>query len=468
MKMSSRTALAAFCLFFAQAAAAEKTAGNKTVLGDASEFSSGALGQAGGLFVLDGALGGAAYGTSSGGGTAVLESGFYSRMVSSAAAGYAGPGISSYTLSLVQYNPAGTTYDVYVSTWAMADPYMVYFTTDATGRPVESLYPNTSYYNFVMANYMEGDYSAFTSTTAVTLAVAPSSGAFTLADAGHNTLELSFTGFDNPPPAPAADWVSQFPSLPASRYGQASVVYGTHVFVTGGFDGVYFSSAVLRGLVSPDGAVAAWETAGYMPAGLYGHQAVAARGRLYILGGYASSGSRAEVWSADISSAGALGKWEAELPLTDPMYFHAAALAGNRLYVSGGYKSGSGVLAGFDYSVIDDDGALGAWTSAGTLPAPLYAHSMTLFPGRFLIAGGKDGASARSEVWTCALDAGAFPGACSAYASLPAPRYGHKAAAASSRLYVIGGNNGSAAQQQVFMTSVPASGSAHGKRRHPC
>ena len=184
MKMLMSTAVAAVCLFFAQAAAAEKTAGNIIVLGDATEFSSGALGQAGGAFALDGALGGAAYGTSSTIGTAVLESGFYSRMVSSAAAGYLNTGISSYTLSLVQSNPAGTTYDVYVSTWALADPYMVYFTTDATGRPVESLYPNTSYYNFVMANYMEGDYSAFTSTTAVTLAVAPSTGAFTLADAG--------------------------------------------------------------------------------------------------------------------------------------------------------------------------------------------------------------------------------------------------------------------------------------------
>lgn len=460
MKMLLRTAFAALSLFFAQAAAAEKTAGNITVLGDASEFSSGALGQAGGAFVLDGALGGAAYGTSSGGGTAVLESGFYSRLVSSAAAGYSNANISSYTLSLVQANPAGTTYDVFVSTWALAEPYMLYFSTDATGRPVEGLYPNTSYYNFVLANYMEGDYSVLSATTAATLAVAPSSGAFTLADAGHNTLELSFTGFENPPPGPAAAWASQFPPLPAARYGQASVVYGTHVFLSGGFDGVYFSSAVLRGIISPDGSVGAWQPAGFMPAGLYGHQAVAARGRLYVLGGYAATGSRAEVWSADISSLGALGKWEAETPLPDRVYFHAAALAGNRLYVTGGYKSGSGVLARFDYTVIGDDGTLGAWTSAGGLPAPLYAHSMTLLPGRLLIAGGKDGASARSEVWSCALGAGAYPGACSSYTPLPAPRYGHKAAAAANRLYLIGGNNGSAAQQQVFMTSVPAAGAA--------
>jgi len=43
MKIKSLIAIAAFCLFLAQAAAAEKTAGNVTVLGDASDFSSGAL-----------------------------------------------------------------------------------------------------------------------------------------------------------------------------------------------------------------------------------------------------------------------------------------------------------------------------------------------------------------------------------------------------------------------------------------
>lgn len=453
------TAFAGFCLFFAQAAAAEKTAGNMTVLGDASEFSSGALGQAGGAFVLDGALGGAAYGTSSAIGSTILESGFYSRMVSSAAAAYGNTNISSYTLSFIQSNPPGTTFDVFVSTWALADPYMVYFSTDDTGRPVEGLYPNTSFYNFVQANYMDGDYSVFSATTAVTLAVKPSSGAFTLADAGHSTVDLSFTGYDNPPPGPALEW-SANGSLPAARYGLASVVYGTYVYISGGFDGVYFSSAVLRSAFSADGSTGPMQTAGYMPAGLYGHQMLAARGRLYVLGGYASSGSRAEAWSADISSDGAVGKWEPETALPDRVYFHAAALSGDKIYISGGYKSGSGVLAGVYSAELGDDGSLGAWNSLGTLQAPLYAHSMTMLPGRFIVAGGKDGASARSEVWTCALDAGAYPGACSAYTALPAPRYGHKALAAANRLYLMGGNNGSSAQAHVFVTSVPAAGAA--------
>ncbi len=463
MKILRFTAVAALSLFLAQAAAAQKTAGNITVLGDETGYSAASSSQAGGGFAMEGGLGAAAFGISQSGGVE-LESGFYSKLVSTPGAiNYAAQGISSYTLAWTDPgNPAGTTYDLFVSTWAQADPYMVYYSTDANGYPVETLAPNTSFYNFAIANYMEGDYSAPAGTTAVTFAAVPSTGAFTLTDAGHNTLGLSFAGFENPPPVTALDWTLPATPLPAARYGQASVVYGTHVFISGGFTGVYFSSEVLRGVVSPDGSVGGWETAGFMPAGLYGHRSLAARGRLYILGGYSAAGSRAEVWSADISSIGVPGAWEAETPLPDRVYFHAAELVGDKIYVSGGYKSGSGVQGGLDYSVIGDSGILSAWSDSGAgAPPPLYAHSMTLLPGRLIIAGGKDGASARSEVWTCPLDDSGFRnGACFAYTSLPAPRYGHTALAAANRLYILGGNNGSAAQATVFVTTVPASGNA--------
>jgi len=216
MKIGITTAFAAACLFLAQAAAAEKTAGNISLLGDAADYSAAGAGQGAAGTQVEGALPGAPYGAS-GAGAIDLESGFYSRLVTSAVVAYTDTNISSYTLSFAQANPAGTTYDVFVSTWALADPYMAYYSTDAAGRPVEGLSPNTSFYNFVLANYMEGDYSAPSATTAVTAAVAPSLGSYTLADAGHNTLDLSFAGFENAPPVPALDWAVQSPALPAAR-----------------------------------------------------------------------------------------------------------------------------------------------------------------------------------------------------------------------------------------------------------
>lgn len=455
--MRVKLAAAALLLLAQTAAAGNKSAGNMTVLGDSPEFSSGSLGAAGGLYALDGAFAGVAH-SSSAAVALELESGFYSRMVSAPGSpDYVGTSTGGYALAWGGANPPGTIYEMMVSTWAQADPYMAYYSTDANGYPVENLAPNTSFYNFIFSNYMEGDYSGPASTTAVTLAVAPSSGPFTLEDAGHNTINLSFAGFENPPAVSGTPWLTDSLSMPAARYGQASVVYGSHVFVSGGFNGVAFSSAVYRCAVGPGGALTAWEAAGYLPAARYGHQLLAARGRLYVLGGYDSSGSHAAVWSADISSIGVVGAWSAEAPLPAALYFHAAALAGGKIYVSGGYSSGSGVQGAIYRAPIGDDGVLGAWTSPDALPAPRYSHTMTLLAGRLYVAGGKDGAAARSEVWVTQLDAGGeLPLSWSDYTPLPAPRFGHGALAAANRLYIIGGSNGSSAVAQVFQSTVSA------------
>jgi hypothetical protein len=450
---------AALLLLLAQAAAAgNKSAGNITVLGDSSEFSSAILGAAAGIYSLDGAFASVAYSSSSAG-TTELESGFYSRMVSDPApAGYAGASTSGYAMAWGGVNPAGTIYELAVSTWGQADPYMVYYSTDQNGYPVETLAPNTSFYNYVFANFMDGDYSPIASTTAVTLAVAPSSGPFTLEDAGHSTLNLSFANFENPHGVAGTPWITEGQAMPAASYGQASAAYGGYIYVSGGFNGVAFSSAVYRSPVGSDGVLNPWEAAGYMPAARYGHQLVAARGRLYLLGGYDGAGSHAEVWSADISSSGVPGGWTPETPLPVTLYFHAATAAFGKLYVSGGYSSGAGVQGVVYQADLDDDGTVAAWTSPLSLPAPRYSHSMTLLAGRLYVLGGKDGASARSEGWAAALDAaGNLPGSWYNYTPLPSPRFGHRALAAGNRLYVIGGSNGSAAQAQVFLSSAPAS-----------
>lgn len=463
MKTLMRTAVAAFCLFPAQAATAEKTAGKITVLGDAAEFSSGSLGLAGGLFSLDGAIPGVAHGVSA---PAVkeLESGFYSRLVSSPAApSYASVSTFSYALGWIGNdppgtNPAGTIYHIALSTWAQADPYMVYYTTGADGYPVEGLLPNASYYNFIFSDYMDGDYSPLSSTAAATLAAVPPSELLNFAEAGHNSVAVAFTAFENTPPYTAAPWAEPpGVALPDAGYGQASVVYASHVFVSGGFNGVYFSSAVYRAPLQPGGGVGAFVRAGYLPAARYGHQLAGVRGRLYVLGGYDPSGSHAEVWSADVSSAGVLGAWTAETPLPDPVYMHAAAVAGGRIFVSGGYRSGTGVLSAVYYNQPQPDGSLqGTWTASDPLPEPRYGHTLTTAGGRRLYAvGGRDGSSARADVYGAELaPASGLPGGWTPAVSLPAPRYGHRTLSAGGRLYVVGGNGGSGAQRAVFQARL--------------
>ncbi|HNW43354.1 MAG TPA: hypothetical protein PKI19_02550 [Elusimicrobiales bacterium] len=462
MKIRDLTAAAMLSLLLAQGAAAIKTgADGVAVLGDGLEYSAGAVGQyhaANGGTAVDGALGGVAYSSSSFD-SVQLESGFYSRMVNPQAnVSVDSPEISSYTLLLADQNdnPDGTSYDVFISTWNSADRYMSYRST--TGAElVEALFPNTSYYNFVLANYMEGDYSGLTPVTAVTHAAPVSSDTFRFADVGHNTLNLSFSAFANPGPADGAAWAQAAQSLPAvsQRYGQAAVIYGSHVFVSGGYDGTYASSAVYRAEMGPAG-LSAWAPAGFLKEAVYGHQMLAARGRLYIVGGHSQGAILSKVWSADLSTGGAPGAWEAETPLPFPLYFHAAVLAGKWIHVSGGYTTG-GVSQQIRSATFNEAGALSAWSNTYNLPGPRYAHAMVSFADRLYVAGGRDGALARSEVWWWDMSpGGALIAEAENYASLPAPRYGHAMLAAENALYVIGGNDGSGVRQTVFISSAAA------------
>ena len=465
MKTRVITAFAALSLLLAQAAAAIKTGdnGRVTVLGDGLEFSAGSAGLTGaGGLAVDAALGGVAYSSPSAG-AVLLESGFYSRMVATPAAfNYSGAGSSSYTLTWNGVsNPPGTTYEAFASTWAQAAPYLVYYSTSGQEVPAAGLVPNTSFYNFLLANYMDGDYSAFTATTAVTLAAAVSSGTFRFSDVGHNTLNLSFSAFENPGATEGAGWANPAP-MPLTRYGQASVVYGSHVFVSGGY-GAPPSSAVYRAEYNPVAGLGAWQLAGFMPEGLWGHQLVAVRGRLYVIGGRAQSAIRSAIWSADISPAGALGAWEAEVATGLPaLYLHAAVAVGNRLYVSGGH-TGPSLTSDIYKSLVGANGALSPWVAVDTLSSPRYAHTMTYLANSLYVVGGRDALAAKSEVWVYPLsDDGDQLNSRLAYPSLPVPRFGHTTLAAANALYVLGGNNGSGAQQTAFVSTAAAAANLSG------
>lgn len=448
------TAAAVLSLLLAQAAAAEKTAGNITVLGDGVEFCASSLGLTGGVNTVDGALAGINYASHDSGGTQ-LEAGFYSRMVSSPPAfGYSAASAGGYRLGWTDNNPQGVTYETFVSTWAAADPYMAYYNAAGAEQAVTGLSPNTSFYNFTLANYMDGDYSVFGATAAVTLAAAVSSSTFRFEDVGHNTINLAFTAFSNPSASELSGWTPGT-DYPLARYGMASVVYGSHVYVSGGFTGVYTSSAVYRGELGAAGPVA-WQLAGFMKEGLYGHQLAAARGRLYVIGGRTQTEIRSAIWSAGLSTSGALSAWEPEQPLDTPLYFHSAAVSGDWLHISGGY-SANGPQALIRSAKFTGAGALGAWVEGYSLGAPRYGHSMTVAAGRLYAAGGRDAVAVRGDVWAYTLAAdGGIAGGPFAYTLLPSPRYGHVALAAGDALYIIGGSGSTGVQNTVFVSTLPA------------
>lgn len=436
-------------------AAGGKTAGNISIVDDLIGAPAGSVDAAGGIYSAQGFIGAVDNGQHSNS-PVFVESGFYSMLVTSPSSfDFNSVATGSVNTQWSAANPAGALYQSFTSTANIEAYFQLLGTTDYL-QLVGGLALNTSYYNFLMANYMESDYAPYISTLAVTLSAPVSAGAFVLKDVGPGPVELAFTS-ENPGPSLLAAWTASTPNLPAPNYGLASSVYGSYIYISGGNDGVKFSSAVYSARLNPDGSLNSWAPAGYMPAARYGHQMFAARGRLYVLGGFNAGSAQSTVWSAQVSSSGALGAWAQETSLPVALYFHCAVYYLGNVYVSGGYSSS--VSAAVYKAGLGEDGTLGAWTAlTNPMPGARYAHTMNESNGVLYVTGGNDGSGPKNTVWSALIKDDGTIDPWYAQASLPSVRFAHKAVVLGDKLLALGGDNGTGPQNMVWQASVPANG----------
>lgn len=388
-------------------------------------------------------------------------SGFHSHAVSTPTDfGYLSISSDAFDLSwLYKYDPGMADYLVLLSTTGAVADYSASSATYGLGAAFSGLTPNTTYFAFLRSGYMESDYSEYVTTSAVTtLSMPVSSDTFVFANVGSFSANLRFSAFGNPGPGQSETW-SPGATLPSALYGHSSAVVSSRAFVSGGYNGVNFSSAVYYAEAGPAG-YGGWAVAGWMPEGRYGHAMVTAKGRLYVIGGYDNGGTALEVWSADASTPSHLSEWREETSFPYGVYLHAAVSHDDSIYVMGGFD-GTNAVSGVRTARLTADGSIPAWDlEPAALPYPLYAFGAAELGGRIYISGGKDGASARTGVWQTAIDADGTlaDGGWSAGAALPSPRLAHTMTALGDRLLVAGGNNGFAAQATVISAAAGAGG----------
>ncbi len=445
------------CLFASLPLYAMKTGGYVTISDDIIGAPAGNIFMAGGIYQAQGFIGSVDSGQHSGG-TAMLESGFYSYLLTTPSAyGYSSVAEDSLLLDWMDTNPTGTDYTVFLSTYAGTNPYINFLSTPTRATGFFGLGRNTTYYAYLQPNYMESDFTGAISSSAVTLSSGILESAMAFSDVGSRSADLRYPNLLNPGAVFNTAWSQASQSLPGNLYGHGSALYEDFIFAGGGHDGITFSSTVYYATVDSGGSWNSWGVAGYLPSARYGLQLLAAKGRLYALGGYNSGGPTSQVWSANISTTGTLGAWREEASLTSPRYLHAAAAYGGRFYVSGGY--GTGADAVVRKAEVGDDGVLSAWDPLPDLIDSRYGHTMSIYNGRAYVTGGKNGASTKNTVWKASIDSNGDLSPWTVEGSLPSARYGHKVAIVDGRLVIAGGNNGSAAQLLVYGSSVSADGS---------
>ncbi|MBU4536939.1 hypothetical protein KJ603_02795, partial [Patescibacteria group bacterium] len=359
-------------------------------------------------------------------------------------------------------NGSGTLYQADLST---ASNFSGTLLSSSTGSAfvfnMGAITPNTTYYLRLRAvSAATNMASPYVNDTALALAAAPGDiSSWTL---GPNSAGLYWGNAQNPGLSGVSAW-SAGAGLPAARYGHAGAIAGDIALVAGGYDGANYRSDVWYAPITAEGAIGSWTQTRSMPAARYGHAAAVLNGRLYIVGGYDGSAPRAEVWSAAVSSYGALGDWVAEAALPQAVYAHAFAVGDNAIYVAGGYNAGA--RDNVWYTGVNSDGSLTGWAAGPALPAAVYSAAAAMGGAAsgpmIYITGGYDGSSAKTSVWRSPVVAG-VPTGWTADTALPSGVHAHAMAAPNTALVITGGNGGTLARTTTLLGSLNSDGTIAG------
>jgi hypothetical protein len=214
----------------------------------------------------------------------------------------------------------------------------------------------------------------------------------------------------------------------------------------GGQNNVGVSDVVYVATINANGTLSNWTTTTPLLKPLLRHATVVYNGRIYVAGGVANIGGRqSTVYVANINADGTLSNWTEhsgdgqELP--DSLADHTMSVNNGRLYVTGGYGS-SGAQAKVYSATLNDDGSLSNWaTLASNLPQNLVKHAASIYNGHLYIFGGSDGSFKQKTVYVAAINTN---GTLSSWVSLTSTRlvenlYHHAAALHNGRIYIIGG-----------------------------
>lgn len=240
--------------------------------------------------------------------------------------------------------------------------------------------------------------------------------------------------------------------LPAARAGHCIVDLGDKVFLAGGVVGNGPSPTSVVIDLGKDGKVGASAAGPNLPVAVM-HLTCDRKGDwIYAMGGRGRDSKSTRMSARVHVEAAGVGAFENQTPLTPDRSHHASWVRGNRLYLAGGLTGdpiGNNFTGHKDVvsALVDDDGVLGPWEDAGTLPAEVSVTAALLHDDALYVVGGlEDGVTFTTSVRRAAFDdGGKLTPFVTSNAALPEARgHVHQLPTWGRFFYSVGGKNDSA------------------------
>jgi Kelch motif protein len=188
---------------------------------------------------------------------------------------------------------------------------------------------------------------------------------------------------------------------------------------------------------------------------------------LYLIGGahdmLTSFTADTIVKAATINADGTITKFSTVpgVSLTTPRSDPMIAIAGNKLYVMGGFSEHTQDLTTVEQATIGDDGQLGPFSVVGSFAVAGRGGAAVVVTDRFLYVVGGSGSGAATTIERAAINSDGSLGqfALVLNVGLTKPRRAYASAVVGHYVYIIGGLNSSTTETSIERSSIGSDGS---------
>jgi hypothetical protein len=202
-------------------------------------------------------------------------------------------------------------------------------------------------------------------------------------------------------------WTTQN-SLPVALK-DAAVVIGTNtIYVIGGRDASQVYNSIYYASINTDGSLGSWQTSAVsLPSARWGHSAVYLNGYIYVTGGNSvltETVAVSTVYYVKVLTDNTLGSFSSGTSLPATRNKHSMVTYNSMLYVLGGYANGGTKANSVYYCTPGVNGANGSWSTATALPVAISNHSSVVINGLIMVLAGESGGTLSNKVYYANID----------------------------------------------------------------